>query len=180
VSRADSQHGFVEARRLSRWVSPLITLAVALLINAGCNREATKPTAFFPASSEVAGWAIAGDIRTFEAADLWKYIDGEAERYLKAGVQRVFTADYRYQNKFDAVTDIYVMEGAEGAKKILDSEPMVDAKPVQLGDSARLYGQSLIWRKGVYLVRIVAFQESTETSQAILDLGRDIERRLTR
>lgn len=180
MRRADSQHGFVEPRRLGRTVSPLITLTVALLINAGCNREVPKPTALFPASNEVAGWAIAGEIRTFEAADLWKYIDGEAERYLKAGVRRVFTADYRYRNKFDAVTDIYVMEGVEGAKKIFDSEPTVDAKPIQLGDSARLYGQSLILRKGIYLVRIVAFQESAETSQAILDLGRNIEPRLTR
>lgn len=180
MSRADSDYGFVAGHRLSRWVRPVITLAVALLINAGCSREATKPAAFFPASNEVAGWAIAGEIRTFEAADLWKYIDGEAERYLKAGVRRVFTADYRYQNKFDAVTDIYVMEGAEGAKKIFESEPTADAKLVQLGDSARLYGQSLILRKGVYLVRIVAFQESVETSQAILDLGRNIEPRLTR
>ena len=180
MSRADSQDGFVKRHRLSRWVSTLIILTVTLLINAACNREATKPAAFFPASNEVAGWATAGDIRTFEAADLWKYIDGEAERYLKAGVQRVLTADYRYQDKFDAVTDIYVMEGVEGAKKIFDSEPTVDAKALQLGDGARLYGQSLVFRKGVYLVRIVAFQESAETSQAIWDLGRNIERRLRR
>jgi hypothetical protein len=51
-------------------------VAVALLINAGCNRQPGKPTALFPVSNEVAGWATAGDIRTFEAADLWKYIDG--------------------------------------------------------------------------------------------------------
>jgi hypothetical protein len=123
---------------------------------------------------------MAGDIRTFEAADLWKYIDGEAERYLKAGVQRVFTADYRFQNTFDAVVDIYTMGSAEGAKKIFDSEPAGNAKPIQLGDGARLYSQSLVFRKGQYLVRIVAYQESAEMPQAIVALGRNIERRITR
>jgi hypothetical protein len=202
VTHGDSQHGFVEGRGLGRTVraptdsgiSPfrfrprvgtprgvlLIMLAVALLIGAGCNREPTKLNALFPASNEAAGWVMIGDIRTFEAAGLWKYIDGEAERYLRAGVQRVFTVDYKFQNKVDAVVDIYAMEKAEGAKKIFDSEPTGDAKPVQLGDEGRLYSQSLVFRKGPYLVRIVAYQESAEVSQALLELGRVIERRMTK
>jgi hypothetical protein len=99
---------------------------------------------------------------------------------LKAGVQRVFTADYRFQNTVDAVVDIYMMGSAEGARKILDSEPVGEAKPAQLGDGARLYSQSLVFRKGPYLVRIVAFQESTETPQGLLELGRAVEQKISR
>lgn len=153
-----------------------ILIMLAMLLFSGCNRRSAD--AIFPASNEVAGWAKTGDTRTFEAADLWKYIDGEAERYLKAGAQRVFTADYQFQNKIDAVVDIYAMEAGEGAAKILDFEPMGDAKEVRLGDSARLYGQSLVFRKGQYLVRIVAYQGSAEVPQALLELGRTIDRRL--
>jgi Family of unknown function (DUF6599) len=158
----------------------LIMLGVALLLNNGCKRQAGIAPSLFPASNQVAGWAKSGDTRTFEAADLWKYIDGEAERYLKAGVQRVSTADYKFQNKVEATADIYAMGNAEGAEKILESEPAVDGKPIQLGDAARLHGQSLVFRKGAYLVRIVAFEESPETGQALLQLGRGIERRLAR
>jgi hypothetical protein len=111
---------------------------------------------------------------------MWKYIDGEAERYLKAGAQRVSTADYKFQNKVDAVVDIYTMGNADGAAKILDSEPVGDAKSVQLGDAARLYGQSLVFRKGSELVRIVAYAESPETPQAMLNLGRNIAARLAK
>ena len=146
---------------------------------AGCKRAPTTNATPFPSSNEVEGWAKTGDIRTFEAADLWKYIDGDAERYLKAGVQRVSTADYKFKSKVDAVVDIYTMGNAEGAAKILESEPAGDAKPVQLGDGARLYGQNLIFRKGPNLVRIVTYEESPEIQQAILQLGRSIERRLT-
>ena len=155
-------------------------LVIALLLDASCKRQPGTERSFFPASDEVAGWAKTGDIRTFAAADLWKYIDGEAERYLKAGVQRVFTADYKFQNKVDATVDIYTMGNGEGAEKAFKSETVVDAKAIQLGDDARLSSQSLVFRKGAYLVRIVAFEESTETQQALLQLGHGIELRLAR
>ncbi len=185
MSQGDAPHGVGEeygfglaASALERVL--LVVLAIALLINAGCNRQPSKSTWLFPASNEAAGWARTGDIRTFQAADLWKYIDGEAERYLQAGVQRVFTADYRFQNNVDAIVDIYAMRNAEGAKKIFDSEPAGDAKTVQLGDGARLYNQSLFFRKGLYLVRIVAYQESAETVQGLLELGRAVEQKVSK
>jgi hypothetical protein len=117
-------------------------------------------------------------VRTFEAADLWKYIDGEAERYLKAGAQRVSTADYKFQNKVEAVVDVYTMRDPQGTVRILESEPAADTKPIQLGDSAHLYGQSLIFRKGPHLVRIVAYEASADIPRAIVQLGESIERRL--
>ena len=157
-----------------------VTLCIALFGDTACNRERRAEAAPFPASNQVAGWAKTGEMRTFEAADLWKYIDGEAERYLKAGVQRVSTTDYKFQNKVDAVVDIYTMGNAEGAEKIFKSEPPVDVKPIQLGDDARLSSQSLVFRKGAYLVRIVAYEESAETQQALLQLGHGIELRLAR
>ncbi len=157
-----------------------ITLCITLLGDTACNRERRTEAAPFPASNEVAGWAKTGDTRTFDAADLWKYIDGEAERYLNAGAQRVSTADYKFQNKVDAVVDIYTMGNAEGAEKILKSEPVVDVKPIQLGNEARVSSQSLVFRKGVYLVRIVVYEESVETQQAIVGLGQAIEQRLVK
>jgi len=167
--------GRVKARGLL-----LVMLGVALLLDASCKRQPMTEQSFFPAANQVAGWAKTGDIRTFEAAGLWKYIDGDAERYLKAGVQRVSTADYKFQNKADATVDIYTMGNAEGAEKIFRSEPAVDVKPIQLGDAARLHSQSLVFRKGAYLVRIVAYEESAETEQALLQLGHAIELRLAK
>lgn len=156
----------------------LVACCVTLLAETACRRE-LRGNVLFPSSNEAAGWVKNGDIRTFEAANLWKYIDGDAERYLKAGVQRVFTTDYKFKASVDAVVDIYAMRDARGAEEILDNEPTLDAKPLPLGDSARLYNQSLIFRKGRYLVRIVAYEESSETPQALSELGRVIEGKLT-
>jgi len=145
----------------------------------GC-KPARNAASFFPASNEAAGWVQVGEIRTFTAGDLWKYIDGEAERYLKGGVKSVATGDYKFEDKIDTVVDIYTMATSEGVKNLYDSESAGDAKVIQVGDSARLYSQSLIFRKGRYLVRIVAYEESARIQPAITELGQRVEQRLTR
>jgi hypothetical protein len=156
----------------------LLACVLAIAAGAGCNRKTAAKSGPFPASNEVSGWAKTGETRTFDAANLWRYIDGDAEKYLKAGVQSASTADYKYQDKFEAVVDVYAMTNGDGATKIFESEPLRNAKQVSLGDGARLYGQSLIFHKGRYLVRVVAYDESPEIREGILGLGRGLAERL--
>lgn len=154
---------------------PICWLLVFVAIT-GCDRPPQSGGAsLFPTSAEAAEWTRTSDIRTFAAADLWKYIDGEAERYLAAGVQTASTADYRLHDKYDAVVDIYRMATAGGAEQIFAAEPLNGGEVVQLGDTARLYGQSLIFCEGPYLVRVTAYQEAPEIKAALLVLGRAIE-----
>ena len=157
----------------------LVAGCLALFGAPGCHRE-PNANVLLPSSNEAAGWVKSSATRTYEATNLWQYIDGEAERYLRAGVQSVSTADYKFENKLDAVVDIYTMKKAASAKKIFESEPTGDGRSVQLGDDARWYSQSLIFRKDSYLVRIVAYQDSAETAEALLELGRGVERRMAR
>ncbi len=93
-------------------------------------------------------------------------------------MQSASTADYKYQNKTEAVVDVYTMTSGDGADEDLRVGAARNAKPVSLGDGARLYGQSLIFHKGRYLVRIVAYDESPEVQQGILELGRGLAERL--
>lgn len=158
----------------------LLCLCWSLFGMAACKRHASAESAPFPASGEVSDWARTGNIRTFQAADLWKYIDGEAERYVKAGVQHASTADYRFRDKLDAVVDIYRMATTAGAESLFASEPAMDAQFAALGDGARVYSQSLVFRKGFYLVRITGYEDSAEMKPALLALARHIEQRLTK
>ena len=136
-----------------------------------------KPAAnSFP--NEVAGWKKTGETRTFTAANLWQYIDGDAEKYLKAGAESVSTADYKLQNKVEAVADVYTMRDAEAARKFFASEPARSAKPVSLGERASLSQRSLLFQSGRHLVRIVAYDELPKAGPGLLDLGRAILQRL--
>jgi hypothetical protein len=154
-----------------------IFLAAGLLL--GCGRKpGSAQTTFFPESREISGWSKMGNTRVFTAADLWQYIDGDAEKYIQAGVQKTLTADYRYGDSTDAVVDVHVMADASGSKQIMDSEPPNGSQPVTLGDAGRLYGTSLVFRKGPYLVRLVAYKDSPGIQTALVALGRGIQRKL--
>jgi len=157
----------------------IIALLSVLAAAGGCGKK--KPAANaspFPESNQVSGWTKSGETRTYAAADLWQYIDGDAEKYMKAGVQTTSTADYKFRDKVEAVVDIHAMSNADGPKAIFDSEPAMGAATPQVGDAAQLFKQSLLFRKGRYLVRIVAYQDAPELEQALVDLGHAVEKRL--
>jgi hypothetical protein len=132
----------------------------------------------FPASGAVAGWQKSGETRTFSASNLYEYIDGGAEEYIAAGVVSTSTTDYKYQDKLEATVDVYTMGDAAGARKILDKGQTKDAKKIKLGDAGIALAQSVTFRKGPYLVRIVAFDATPDAPPALLALARGVEAKL--
>jgi hypothetical protein len=155
----------------------LVGLTVVVFL-ASCHSESSKSASFFPDSNEVKGWTRSGETRAFPADRLWEYIDGDADKYIQAGVQRTLTADYRYGEKVEAVADVYVMSAPAGAQKILDSEASNGSQPVQVGDAGRLYKGSLSFRKGRYFVRVTAYEDSPDVGNAMLALAHGIESHL--
>jgi hypothetical protein len=163
--------------RPGRWILAVVAIAlVATAAGTGCKKH--KNVDAFPASDTVAGWQKSSETRVFDAKNLWQYIDGEAEVYIAAGVVTTSTSDYKYQGKLEAVVDVYTMSDAVGARKILETGQTNEAKTLQLGDAGLVYAQSVIFRKGPYLVRIVAYDATPETSQALLALAYGVEAKL--
>jgi len=152
---------------------PAIGLFLVVTLITACGSP-PAPVVRFPETGEVPGWTKAGEIRTFPADRLWEYIDGDAEKYIRAGVSTTLTADFRYQDRLDATADIFVMSTADGARQIFDSEPAAGGSPVAIGDAGRSYRASLLFRKGPYFVRLVAYEDTPEVESALLALGRAI------
>lgn len=165
--------------RTNSWMSSIIfvSLGVCLAMTAamGCKKVRIDP---FPASGAVAGWQKTSETRVFAAKDLWQYIDGDAEQYIAAGVVSTTTSDYKYKDRLEAVVDVHAMGDAAGARKILETGQSKDAKSVQLGDAGVAYAQSVIFRKGSYLVRIVAYESTPDSPQALMALARGVEAKL--
>jgi len=158
------------------WMMAAVAIAaVAAAACTGCKKSKIDP---FPASSTVAGWQKTSDTRVFAAKDLYQYIDGGAEEYISAGVVTTSTSDYKYQGQLEAVVDVYTMGDSAGARKILETGLTNDAKKVQLGDEGIAYSQSVNFRKGPYLVRIVAYESTPDTPQALLALAHGVEAKL--
>ena len=162
--------------RLSRLISlPVAMVLCAAFAFSGCK---SAPRNVFPASNEIVGWQKTSDTRVFQARDLWQYIDGDSEQYIQAGVVSTSTSDYKYQDKLEAVVDVHTMTDAAGAGRILEVGRSVDAQPVHVGDTGFAYAQSIAFRKGPYLVRIVAYQPSHDAPQALEALAHGVEARL--
>jgi hypothetical protein len=157
-----------------KWMLAALAI-VAIAPNSGCKKVVADP---FPASGSVAGWQKTTDTRAFAAKDLWQYIDGDSEQYIQAGVISTSTSDYKYQGQLEAVVDVYTMDGADGARTILEKGKTNEAKTVALGDEGVQYAQSVNFRKGRYLVKIVAYEASATTPQALLALAHGVEANL--
>ena len=156
-----------------KWAIAAIMI-VAAAAGTGCKKKASDA---FPATGAVAGWEKTSETRVFDAKNLYQYIDGDAEQYISAGVVSTSTSDYKYQGQLEATVDVHTMGRVDGARKILETGTK-DAKPVQLGDAGVAYAQSIIFRKGTSLVRIVAYESTPDTPQALLALAHGVEAKL--
>jgi hypothetical protein len=152
-------------------------LALTGLLVACRSKAPSVAVDFFPASNSVAGWVKSSDTRTFDASHLYEYVDGDADKYVQAGVLKTLTSDYRFNGKTDATVDVYVMGNAAGAQKIYDSESAEGSQPLTLGDAGRYAKGSLTFRKGPYFVRLVAFEDSPEIAKGLAELANAISRR---
>lgn len=160
----------------SRAILAAAVLALASMGTiSGCKRASADP---FPASGDVAGWQKTDGTRTFAAKDLWQYIDGDAEHFIQAGIVSTSTSDYTYQGQLEAVVDIHTMDKPDGARTLLETGVTKDAQHLKLGDECIAYTQSISFRKGKTLVRIVAYESNSDTPQALLALARGVESRL--
>lgn len=148
---------------------------VAVAGATGCKKKVSDP---FPATGAIAGWEKSSETRVFAAKDLWQYIDGDAEQYISAGVVTTSTSDYKFQGQLEATVDVYTMKDAEGARKILEKGQSKDAQTVQLGDAGVAYAQSVIFRKGPALVRIVAYESTPGAPAALLAMAHAVEAKL--
>ncbi len=153
-----------------------IWLPFVLLVLTGCARRSFDP---FPAPNEAPGWTK-GRTRVFKAAELWRYVDGDAERYLAAGVERTLTAEYRHAGGAEAVIDVHVMKDADGARRLFESEPAAGARPIEIGDGGRSYGASLTFRRGRCFVRLTAYSDTPELRTALVGLARAADARVAR
>jgi len=154
-----------------------IILALSLLL--GCGAKSKPDVAkLLPSSNEVPGWTKTSETRVFPAERLYEYIDGDADKYVRAGVQQTLTADYRFGEKTEATADIFVMAAPDGAAAVFESQTATGGQPIALGDAARAYRGSLSFRQGRYFVRVVAYEDAPDVSDALTALGQGISNKL--
>ncbi|HID10897.1 MAG TPA: hypothetical protein EYP17_06310 [Candidatus Latescibacteria bacterium] len=128
-----------------------------------------------PASGEIEGWRIRGEVMEYVGTGLFDYLDGGAELYYTYDFRAVATAEYENPAQgLSVVVDVYDMAGPEGAFGIYSLGRRSDAQFVEVGHEAILTEFTLDMWKGRFFVRVQAFKPSEGTQQALMAFARHI------
>ncbi len=139
----------------------------------GANRlllgGASKPAA----PPETADWRPTR-VRAYRPDTLYEYMDGGAEKYIRAGLESSTVIDYRWRGRVDAVAEMHAMRTPDAAARLFDSEPAAVSRTVPVGDAARLTDTTLTCRFGRNFVRIIAYDKLD--SESLVALARALAR----
>lgn len=151
------------------WFSRILVLLCCLTLVActgGDNSSSAGGSArYFPDKIESVNLTKTSDIRMYVGDSLWEYIDGGAELYHTYGFAGVATADYK-MGDHDLLLDLYRFDDPDGAYGLYSALRPDSTEFVLLGIEGFVTGSSVEFVKGVYLVRVIAYEESDEIAAA--------------
>jgi hypothetical protein len=154
-------------------------LVAVMIIISGCG--GTKKTAdnedlsgFFPEELGEINLVKSSEIRTFEGQSLYEYINGGAEIYHLYNFIEVATCSYETGDK-EIILDIYLFETDDDAYGLYSSIKPSGPGNVKLGVEGFSTENSIDFVKGGYIIRIVGFDQSETTKDAIEILARSLD-----
>ena len=140
-----------------RYLLPLLTLVCAIVLTSGVLPAAT------PTCSLVAGWAPQGDARSYQAENLFEYMDGNAEGYVLYGFlsMRGVTC---VKNGVTLVIDVSDFGDSDSSFGMFSANRDLRLPASKLGMGGQIVPRRAIFTKGQYYVEIAANPEGDHTS----------------
>jgi hypothetical protein len=125
---------------------------------------------FIPA--EFTGWTIEED-QVFDAETIFKYVDGAGEVYRSYNMKSLFARRFAAKGKPALVVDLFDMGTSADAFGLFTHD--LDGEDAATGQGSTYKGGLLSFWKGRYFASVYAEDETPETKQAVLGLGRKID-----
>ncbi|MCX6834252.1 MAG: hypothetical protein NTW07_03815, partial [candidate division Zixibacteria bacterium] len=153
-------------------------LAIFIVSLVACGGGSQNPTngslaQYFPDRNNDEGLVKGSEIRTFVGDSLWEYIDGGAELYHTYGFVKVSTADYK-SAQVELVLDLYEFKTPDGAYGFYSMLRPDQPDIVRLGVEGFFSGSSLDFVRGNILARVIGFDETPPTGEAIRSLASQV------
>ncbi len=124
------------------------------------------------------GWQVQLPDAIYNRANLYEFIDGAAEVYLNYGFRNLFHRTYQRPDQPDILLDIYNMGKGENSYGLfLQQAQNPDSLP-RFGQGSQYVRGYLIFWKGPYFIRLLAFQETAQSKKCLLDLATIIDRQI--
>ena len=122
------------------------------------------------------------------AQNIFDYMDGAGELYIGYRFDHLEYYEYKAKNQEDILVEIYFMKTSDDAFGLLSLDwggepvdlsqlPKKKTSSINTGWPGALYGEGLLrlWSDNIY-ARIMAYQETPESKQAVLALGYSISK----
>ena len=154
-------------------VAVLGVVLVALSVTAG-----TGPAMFIPADNALPGWSLTEAPPVYIGEDLFQYIDGGAELYLKNGFKAAAAGSYKNSDGGYINLDIYEMTDTAGAEAVYHHKAGDGGKSLSLGDEAALFDYYLLLRQGRYFVTVTGDGQNDQDRDSLIALARMVVEKL--
>jgi hypothetical protein len=137
-----------------------VRAAAGLLLLMGAAAWGEPPT---PVCNLVPGWTQKGQARTYEAENLFEYMDGNAEGYLIYGFQKM-TGVTCTKGEVTFVVDISDMGDTDSAYGIYSSNRDPRSPAAAIGMGGQIVPRRAIFAKGNFYVEVAANPEGDHTA----------------
>ena len=131
-------------------------------------------TEVFPA--EVNGWKLAPEGESFDAENLYKYIDGASELYISYGFKSLQTRRYFKEGQPEITVDLFDMGSPGNAFGIFAHSQ--ENPGGGIGQDSEYLDGLLRFRQGSYYASLLCGPETPEARDALMELGKLLAGRL--
>ena len=152
----------------------LLFLIFILYLNVFAQSDINK---LLPDSKACNGWQKDGEAETYNAANLYDFIDGGADIYLEYGFVQAITQEYQKDN-FVVTIDIFQMKSAEAAYGIYSSIRNKDDQQLAIGAEGILTDYQVTFRQDCYFVVVTGYDKEEKTQNALKLLGESVSNKI--
>ncbi len=160
----------------------ILLIAGATLACAARPQEAEYPAMSLTLPSSVGVWSLTGPAKRVEPKAIFNYMDGAGELYLGYRFKALDVYQYKSATQDEILVELYWMETSDDAWGLLSGDWGGEAVELSPADDSggrhqirALYGAGLLraWTGNLY-ARVLAYQETNDSKQAVLRIGRAI------
>ncbi len=127
---------------------------------------------------EMSGWKLAEEPQVFSPNNLYDYIDGAADLYLKLDFQELEVVEYRNEKKAAVTIEVYRHRTSDHAFGIYSQERLADANFLNIGAQGYYENNVLNFVKGLYYVKMSSYNTGADDREILLGFGRKVAQNL--
>ena len=154
-------------------VVSIVALTIGMVMMGCAHLPGTKLRALLP-PLEMHGWKAQEPDEIYHANTLYKYINGAAEVYRSFNVKKVLARRYMKEGAPEIIVDVFDMGSSSDAFGVYHHTSREDPD-IGIGQESEYTGTSLFFWKDRYFVSVMAFGDTNEAKQAVLELGKSVD-----